>query len=179
MVELPVFAFLFEQVHRFLAEAEDLWKLLGGKPSVCKNPAKKTQVRFGQDESAFKAYAMNASAWKVDGIQAERDKNDGPGIMLSAFQSSIFGYGMAIPDNVLQKINELRNGEEYADTAHDVPAQRLCRELCALFSHLRLGTPNLPLTSSLSSIIHLATPSKGQMDCRQHQPTWDSAASNQ
>ena len=74
MVELPVSAFSFEQVHRFLAEAEDLCKLFGGKPSVRKDPAEKIQVRFGQDESAFKAYAMNARAWKVDGIQAERDK---------------------------------------------------------------------------------------------------------
>ena len=36
--------------------------------------------------------------------------------MLSAFQSYMFGYGMAIPDNVLQRINELRDGEEYVDT---------------------------------------------------------------
>ena len=71
-------------------------------------------MRFGQDERAFKAYAMYASTWKVDGIHAERDKNDGPGNMLSAFQSYIFGYGMAIPDNLHQKVNELRNGEEYA-----------------------------------------------------------------
>ena len=54
---------------------ETVWK----KPSVRKDPAEKIQVRFGQDESAFKAYAMNASAWKVDG----RDKNDGPGRMIN------------------------------------------------------------------------------------------------
>ena len=71
-------------------------------------------MRFGQDERAFKAYAMYASTWKVDGIHAERDKNDGPGNMLSAFQSYIFGYGMAITDNLHQRVNELRNGEEYA-----------------------------------------------------------------
>jgi hypothetical protein len=45
MVELPIFAFSFGQVQEFLTEAKDKWKLLGGKPSVCKVSAKKMQRR--------------------------------------------------------------------------------------------------------------------------------------
>ena len=57
---------------RFLSEAKDIWKLLGSKPSVPKDPAKKDA------KARFEAFAMYAKAWKVDGIQEERDKDDGP-----------------------------------------------------------------------------------------------------
>ena len=40
---------------------------------MCKDPAEKLQVRFGQDEISLKVYAMNAKAWKVDAIQPELD----------------------------------------------------------------------------------------------------------
>ena len=69
-----------------------------GKPSVRKDPAKKIEACFGRDESVFKALT-------IDGIQPERDKNDVHGMIVSVFQCYTFGFGMAIPDHVLQKVN--------------------------------------------------------------------------
>jgi hypothetical protein len=54
---------------------------------------KDAKARLYQDESVFKAFAMNAKAWKVDGIQPERDKNDGPVWWCLPLQSYIFGFG--------------------------------------------------------------------------------------
>ena len=59
---------------------------------------------------------MKAKAWKVDGIQPERDKNDVHGMIVSVFQCYTFSYGMAIADHVLHKVNGKRYGKEYADT---------------------------------------------------------------
>ena len=50
---------------------------------------------------------MKAKAWKVDGIQPERDKNDVHGMIVSDFQCYTFGFGMAISDNVLQKVKRI------------------------------------------------------------------------
>ena len=86
----------------FLVEAGDISR---GKPSVCKDPAKKIQARFGRDKRLFQAFAMNAKAWKVDGIKPGGEKNDVHGMIVSAFQIYPFGFGMAIPDHVLQKVN--------------------------------------------------------------------------
>jgi len=115
MVELPVFAFTHQQTQEFLANEDPLWQQVGGMPSVRKHPDKLVELDFGQDESAFSLHTMNESVWHVDGTRPERNKGGGTGRMVSGMQSYAFGYGLAISDEDLQRINALRDGESYAD----------------------------------------------------------------
>jgi hypothetical protein len=55
---------------------------------------------------------MTKSAWVApDGTVTIIPKDDGQGLMISAFQSREFGFGMNITDEELQKINETRRGK--------------------------------------------------------------------
>jgi hypothetical protein len=75
-------------------------------------------IIFGHDESIFKQYHLTKSAWVApDGTVTIIPKDDGQGLMISAFQSREFGFGMNITDEELQKINETRRGKKYADEA--------------------------------------------------------------
>jgi hypothetical protein len=49
-------------------------------------------------------------------------KNDGIGVMVSAFQSREFGWGMDVTDEQMVRINEKRMGAEFFDAvaANDV-----------------------------------------------------------
>ncbi len=65
----------------------------------------KPLIIFGHDESIFKKYHMTKSAWVApDGTTVIVPKDDGQGLMTSAFQSGEFGFGMEICEEDLQKI---------------------------------------------------------------------------
>ena len=67
----------------------------------------KPLIIFGHDESIFKQYHMTKSAWVApDGTTLLVPKDDGQGLMILAFQSREFGFGMEICEEDLQKINE-------------------------------------------------------------------------
>ncbi len=69
-------------------------------------------IIFGHDESIFKQYHMLKYAWVApDGTVTIIPKDDGQGLMISAFQSHEFGFGMNITDEELHKINETRRGK--------------------------------------------------------------------
>ena len=131
MVELPVFAFTHQQTQDFLADDDEQWKQLGGKPSVRKDPNKKIELWFGQGESTFSSHAMNENCWQVDGVKPERSKGEGTGEMVSAMQSFAFGFGLTITKLQFEQINALRKGEFYKDeeAANDFNGDALKRNL--------------------------------------------------
>ena len=105
MVELHVHAFSFHQMKMMLEEKEEEWQGLRGCPSLLKDPAALITLTFGQDETVYKAYAMNQNSWTVDGVVLERPKGEGPGRMVSGMQGYADGYGMTITEDELVSIN--------------------------------------------------------------------------
>ena len=87
----------------------------GGCPSVRKPEGKKCRLTFGQDEAIFRSSQQNESCWTVDGESTLRTKGLGVGIMVSAFVSRAFGFGMEIANEDLARINTLRLNKKYAD----------------------------------------------------------------
>jgi hypothetical protein len=54
--------------------------------------------------------------WKApNGAVVLIPKDDGQGVMISAFQSREFGFGVQISDQELNSINNYRNGKDYCD----------------------------------------------------------------
>jgi hypothetical protein len=112
MEELHVCAFEAAQLNVLLEKKDAVWKeLFGGCPSVRRNTNDKILIVFGQDESVFKAFAMNQKSWTREGII--RQKGEGPGMTVSAKQSYEYGFGLEFPDDVLAEINRIRTGEHY------------------------------------------------------------------
>ena len=73
---------------------------------------------FGQDECIFKQYSFTKKTWILpDGTRPLIPQSEGMGIMLSAFQSREFGYGLPISDADLAKINAEKRGKDkfYSD----------------------------------------------------------------
>jgi hypothetical protein len=59
-----------------------------GNLSVFKPPGPKPLIRFGQDESILKQYAVTTKAWTApDGSRGLIPKDEGTGVMISAFVS--------------------------------------------------------------------------------------------
>ena len=103
--------------NKIFQEEADKETRFGGYLSV-RIEMERPLIIFGHDESIFKQYHMTKSAWVApDGTVTIIPKDDGQGLMISAFQSREFGFGMNITDEELQKINETRRGEKYADEA--------------------------------------------------------------
>ncbi len=87
--------------------AAELWPEFGGNISIrcCANS--RPLIIFGQDEFIFSQFSFNSTQWV--GPSGERlllPKNDGIGVMVSAFQSREFGWGMDITDEEMVRINE-------------------------------------------------------------------------
>jgi hypothetical protein len=59
---------------------------------------------------------MTKSTWVTsDGTTTLVLKDDGQGLMILAFQSSEFVFGMEFCEEKLRKINEQRRGQKYVD----------------------------------------------------------------
>ena len=58
---------------------------------------------------------MSKKAWSVNGKFRIAPKDDGAGVMVSAFQSREFGFGMDISDEEYVNINRMRKGTMYHD----------------------------------------------------------------
>jgi hypothetical protein len=91
----------------------------GGHLSVRREPGNdRPLLIFGHDECIFKQYHMTKSAWVApDGQRVLVPKDDGQGLMISAFQSREFGFGLEISEEDLKKVNEARVGQKYLDEA--------------------------------------------------------------
>jgi hypothetical protein len=88
----------------------------GGNLSVFRPPGSKPLIGFGQDESILKQYAFTTKAWTApDGTWGLIPKEEGAGVMISAFVSREFGFGMDLSPNNLAKVNQYRQGKKYSD----------------------------------------------------------------
>ena len=88
----------------------------GGNVSVRSNTGKRPLIVFGQDECIVKQYSFTHKSWNgPNREQALIPKDDGLGVMISAFISREFGYGMALTSEELQRVNAVRLGKKYKD----------------------------------------------------------------
>jgi hypothetical protein len=61
---------------------------------------------------------MTKSAWLApDGQRVLVPKDDGQGLMIYAFQSRQFCFGLEISEEDLKKVNKARAGQKYLDEA--------------------------------------------------------------
>jgi hypothetical protein len=96
--------------------ANKTYGALGGNASVHNAIAIKPLIIFGQDESIFNQFSFGSTQWV--GPSGERSilpKSPGMGVMVSAFQSREFGWGMEIDDIQLTLINAHSHGNDYFD----------------------------------------------------------------
>lgn len=88
----------------------------GGNLSVFKPAGLKPLIGFGQDESILKQYAFTTKAWTCpDGTRGLIPKDEGAGVMISAFASREYGFGIDMSPEDLARVNETRNGKMYSD----------------------------------------------------------------
>ncbi len=73
-------------------------------------------IILGHDEAIMKQYLLTNKHWTgPNGEKAISPKDEGLGIMISAFQSRELGFGMKITEEDLARINRYREGKEYID----------------------------------------------------------------
>jgi hypothetical protein len=84
-----------------------------------RKPANKKPAHiFGQDECIFKQYFINGKTWYMqDGTKPLLSKDEGQGLMVSAFTSHDLGFGLNISLSQLDEINiKMREkGKRYLD----------------------------------------------------------------
>ena len=90
----------------------------GGQLSVRKSKDSRPLITFGHDECIFKQYLVTHKSWCTkDGATVLVPKDDGQGVMISAFQSREFGFGMDLTIEQVNKVNAFRKGKTYVDEA--------------------------------------------------------------
>jgi hypothetical protein len=88
----------------------------GGNLSVRMPPNAEPLICWGQDECIFKQFAFMGKAWTApDGQKRVIPKDEGLGVMTSAFVSREFGFGTKLSDKELQTVNECRQGKNHSD----------------------------------------------------------------
>ena len=89
----------------------------GGNLSVRMDPSSKPLISLGHDECIFKQYPTPTKQWYgPNGETFLRPKDDGLGVMASAFQSREFGFGLDVTEADLGEVNRRRHGVRYRDT---------------------------------------------------------------
>ena len=88
----------------------------GGQLSVRKPGNQKKAMIFGQDEVIMKQFLFTSLAWTLpDGSRPLVPKDEGMGLMVSAFTSRELGFGYSLSYENLMKVNEYRKGKKYGD----------------------------------------------------------------
>ena len=88
----------------------------GGFLSVRKPVDKKKAMIFGQDKVIIKQYLLHMFAWTLpDGSRPLVPKDDGMGVMISAFTSRELGFGFQMSPEMLQLVDDTRKGKRYSD----------------------------------------------------------------
>jgi hypothetical protein len=73
-------------------------------------------ICFGQDECICKQFIFTSKAWMApDGQKPVIPKDEGIGVMISAFILRKFGFGMLLLDEDLKKVNKYRCHKHYSD----------------------------------------------------------------
>jgi hypothetical protein len=88
----------------------------GGNLSVRFPENHKPLIILGHDECIFKQFTMVGKQWYGPNRETYVvPKDDGQGVMLSAFQSREFGFGLPVSNEDLAIVNEKRVGCKYVD----------------------------------------------------------------
>jgi len=88
----------------------------GGNLSVRFPAGCKPLIVFGHDESIFKQFFISKKAWTgPNGESNIVPKDDGLGVMISAFQSREFGFVMPLTSDQLEEVNIMRRDQKYKD----------------------------------------------------------------
>jgi hypothetical protein len=88
----------------------------GGDLSVQRDQSKRPLIVFGQNECIVKQYLFTQKSWNgPNGETALIPKDDGFGVMISAFVSRDFGFGFELITKQFQEVNAKRVGEKYKD----------------------------------------------------------------
>jgi hypothetical protein len=78
----------------------------GGNLSVCKQLEERPLIAFSYDECIFCQFIFSGSAWQgTKGEHGIIPKDEGYGLMVSAFQSREFGFGLSLTSAQLDTIN--------------------------------------------------------------------------
>jgi hypothetical protein len=96
----------------------------GGNLSWRMPPGSMPILKFGQDESCFKAFTLPSVEWWIDGNGTLRPKNDGPSDMVSAFTSTVDDFGLPLTHADLVAINANRLGTQYRSAESAVAAAK-------------------------------------------------------
>jgi hypothetical protein len=71
---------------------------------------------FRHDKCIVKQYLLTKKAWTLPTGETQLvPKEEGQGVMISAFQSREFGFGMPLTEEQIQTVNEFRKGKKYKD----------------------------------------------------------------
>jgi hypothetical protein len=75
-------------------------------------------IILGHDKAIIKKFTLTIKGWVgPNGETAIVPKDDGAGIMLSAFQSREFGFGLEMSEQDLELVNEYQKDKNYQDEA--------------------------------------------------------------
>jgi hypothetical protein len=96
----------------FAAKIADEYNTFGGNLSRRKCIDKRPLIVVGQDESAFSQFSFSSKSWQgPDGQSQLLPKSAGDTIMVSAFQSRVFGLGRLLTEEEILKINRFRSNQ--------------------------------------------------------------------
>jgi hypothetical protein len=120
MIEFHIDSIIDEMFKELQVYVEKLYEEhngLGANPSVFrKDKSRKILICLGQDECIFKQYLLHRKAWQSkSGRFRIRPKDDGSGVMVSAFQSREFGFGFPAFEQLQNEVNRYRKGKTYMD----------------------------------------------------------------
>ena len=88
----------------------------GGNISIRMPSSSKQIIIFGQDECIFMQFTLRRKSWiGRNGKRGLLPKGEGGGVMVSAFKSREFGFGMELTQQQLDEINKKRKNESYSD----------------------------------------------------------------
>ena len=88
----------------------------GGNLSVRLPVGIKLVILIGHNKYIFKQYQFTNQSWVADKkLQPIIPKEEGTGVMISAFQSRELGFGRLLAVEELKKVNEKRENEKYLD----------------------------------------------------------------
>ena len=94
----------------------------GGNLSVRKPLHKKPLIIFGQDECIFKQYIFRNKCWNgPNGEVPLMPKDEGQGLMISAFVSREYGFSWDLTQSQLQLVNQYRQDKQYIDEVSGWP----------------------------------------------------------
>lgn len=87
----------------------------GGNLSVRKPAGARQRIRLGQDEVIYRSSQLNDYCWSIEGEQTLRSKGLGEGKMVSGIATREFGFGRAMSDEELARVNAYRANQWYKD----------------------------------------------------------------